>query len=611
MAINQESFNNALYDLLTTRGYNPVPLNAKGDKTPVSQEADVFKFDFKKGMDGSKNYGPVWVTIDNASNLIVYYDDSIADSGNVNTSGTEFSDTWTSLLQVFKKWAMRKQLGFELKNRDHLASDMAQRLYIRKKEGLGESYHPMGKKSSYNDTVPQVKIIIQHTRQIEEGEKRFHNIEKIFVENTLGERFAIPTRRPGIAKVYARHIAEGGTPYDERGKHITSLVEEYTKMAGFVRATRNNTFSESAQKLVLEGINHYHSLRETLSRMIGHRGYNAYFENWSPTLMETEGDEMNINELFVKETLDPRIESAMPILKKLSKNIKEVTEVKELEEWANKLVDEATDLKSIPEDDGHTEEENSMANDNLNKMAKASKKIGKKVKGMGNKGSLQPWQQQLVATAADKVDAVYHSMDDEELEEGWNDRLKNPDSYRDHVDSLRDLADQLRRSQQEKPTKEPTEKDEENDGKEVAEGLDANQRRAGQLGPTEKVGKNEKNLRGKLVGCESTELDEEPIEEGIGKYLLAGALALASIWGIDARLAQKQLDKDPQLQKLVQLYNQAKADNDEEKMEEYQHRIEMQKDRLELGYGPVMGPDGKPKKVVPEELKRIKKLSGI
>ena len=37
----------------------------------------------------------------------------------------------------------------------------------------------------------------------------------------------------------------------------------------------------------------------------------------------------------------------------------------------------------------------------------------------------------------------------------------------------------------------------------VAEDLDANQKRVGQLGPTEPVGKNEKNLRGKLVGAES------------------------------------------------------------------------------------------------------------
>ena len=769
MAINQESFNTGLYDLLKTRGYNPTPIDSKGQNTPVPQDADIFKFDFKKGPNTTEDYGPVWVTIDKAANLIVYFDDDIADSGDDNTSGTEFSDSWPSLLNVLKRWAMRKQLGFELKNRDHLGSDMAQREYTKKKETIGESYHSLGNKASYNDAVPKVKIIIQHTRKIEEGEKRFRNVERIFVENSNGERFAIPTKRPGIAKVYARHVAEGGTPYDDKGKHITSLVEEYTKMAGFVRATRNSTFNESAQQLINEGLNHYQSLRETLSRMIGYKGYNAYFESWTPTLMETEGEEMNLNELFVKETLDPRIESVMPILKKLSKNIKEVTEVKELEEWANTLIDEATDLKTIPEeeevitlppakelykeylhsmdfekdnvrktnpewenyfisgalnflskkgiplntrtrlakdmlavfdpsaakklpfkenfinmapqavaeesndheeiyginlepfidyvkrksgklgaakamdnvkyslevyhnkqgeelnkilnavkmaasglgeaDESHTDEENSMASDNLNKMAKASTKINKKVKGMGNKGSLEPWQQQLVATAADKVDAVYHSLDDEELDEGWNDHLDPETNLDDYIERMYDRADRDRKEKKEKELLDKEEppfigghavtthkdeygnvikhvakhlarkamKDQEDkelddeldeskwrygcgknmsafvpkgygykeipvecgstaydgsvnqcekceitkaqprvhdygdaehmDDDDIEEGLDANQKRVGQLGPTTPVGKNEKNLRNKglFFGAESVD----------------------------------------------------------------------------------------------------------
>jgi hypothetical protein len=51
---------------------------------------------------------------------------------------------------------------------------------------------------------------------------------------------------------------------------------------------------------------------------------------------------------------------------------------------------------------------------------------------------------------------------------------------------------------------------------EVDEGLDANQKRVGQLGPTEPVGKNEKNLRGKLVGAsESVELDTLKTLSGI------------------------------------------------------------------------------------------------
>ena len=197
----------------------------------------------------------------------------------------------------------------------------------------------MGKKASYNDAVPNVKIVIQHTRQIEEGEQRYRNIAKIFLENSEGERFLAPTIKPGVARVYGRLIAEGDKPHGERWNHVTSLVEEYQKMGAFVRATRNGQFNESAQRLVNEGINHYQGLRETLSRMTGHRGYNTYFESWTPSLMEDETEENNLNELFVQETLDPRIESVMPILNKLQKKVAEMKEVGELSEWADSLIE--------------------------------------------------------------------------------------------------------------------------------------------------------------------------------------------------------------------------------------------------------------------------------
>ncbi|MEI6425623.1 MAG: hypothetical protein WCP55_25645, partial [Lentisphaerota bacterium] len=156
----------------------------------------------------------------------------------------------------------------------------------------------------------------------------------------------LDTTKPGLARVYARHIAEGGTPYDEQGKHIQSLCEEYTKMAGFVRATRNGQFNESTQSLVNEGINHYNNLRETLHKMAGRRGYNAYFESWTPTLTEDE-DSTDLSEMFASTELDPRIESVMPILRKLNKNITEVDHSSELAEWADEVIDESLGLAEV------------------------------------------------------------------------------------------------------------------------------------------------------------------------------------------------------------------------------------------------------------------------
>ena len=348
MPINNDSLNKKLYDLLKVQGYDPVPKNSEGETTPVPDEADVFKFTFK--IDG-KPVGPAWITVDSGQQLRVYYDNEVMDGLSEDESSFQ---SFTDFLKMLKSWAQRRQLGFDTENQDRLAGDMAQRTHMKRKEQIREGYYPMGKSASYNDAIPTVKIVLQHTRQIQEGEQRFRNIAKIFLENTDGERILAPTTRPGIAQVYARHLAEGGVPNDERWNHIKSLCEEYSKMAGFARAVRGGQFNESAQKLVEAGMNHFVGLRETLGKMRGHRGYNTYFESWTPTLMETEGDESNLNELFVQETLDPRIESVMPILSKLSKNLGEMKEVKALEEWADSLLEGGDGGEASEETDGDT-----------------------------------------------------------------------------------------------------------------------------------------------------------------------------------------------------------------------------------------------------------------
>jgi hypothetical protein len=316
MAIDQESFNSRLYELLKVRGYDPVPKNSKNERSNP-QQADVFEFTFKKA---DESYGKVWATIDKASQLKLYYDDEQAESPPGKTKGLAYDDSWSGFLKHLKQWTLSKQLDFYLQNSDRLGDDMRQRDYYKMKERMSEGYYPINRQTSYSDSVPNVKIIIQHDKKLDETDQRFRNIAKIFVENQEGERFVVPTKRPGIARVYGRHIAEGGTPYDERGLHISQLVEEFTKMAGFVRATKNGQFTESVEQLVNEGIKHHQSLKETLQKMQSHRGYNHYFESWTPTLMEDDNDPA-IAEMFSTDAIDPRIESVLPILNKLNRSV--------------------------------------------------------------------------------------------------------------------------------------------------------------------------------------------------------------------------------------------------------------------------------------------------
>ena len=546
MPVQQESINRELYGILKSRGYRPDMYTSAGKKVAIPDEAEVFQFDFIK--DG-ENYGKVTASIDGLHRLVLYYGADVANS----PKSAEDGESFTHLLKHLKRFAKNKQLGFELSDQDDLEPDMAKREHT-KSQGLNEAYYAMGKKASYSDNVPTTKIILQHTKQIEEGEQRYRNIAKIFVENANGERFLVPTNKPGLARVYARHIAEGGTPYDERGHHITSLCEEYGKMAGFVRATRNKQFNESAQKLVVEGISHYNSLRETLHKMSGKRGYTEYFNNYNPPLMEDE-EQTDLSEMFMSSSLDPRIESVMPILSKLSKNIAEtaeIAEVKELEDWAD----------SISEADGQTEKQRytqsakdvlkgadpdhltrvrnldpeifrkhiSYAHDKLNsgeyKINRPNLEeenldeilgfqIGQQSKPtQKSTTSLSAMRKEFEKDKPSEPEKVSHDLDPNanikyvKHAEGMEESKKDdgliagrytPDEWAEMLQRVKQLA---HKQEAEKKAKQTQQKPEQK----TDEGLDANQKSVNQLGPTEKITKSNPT-RGKLVGAnESAEL---------------------------------------------------------------------------------------------------------
>ena len=209
-----------LFRMLSSKGYQPKIVDTSNKEVQVPEEADLIRFIFTK--DGKK-YGPVDLTIEGNS-IVIYLSDGVLSSPDFPSPGAGYDDSWNGLRNHIRSWGHRFGLGLSIKNQDHLQPDMAKRHHMKTNK-IAEGYYPMGKQASYNDSVPNVKIVIQHTRKIEEGEQRFRNVEKIFIENTVGERILAPTLRPGVARIYARHIAEGGLPHDDRWKHLSSLVE--------------------------------------------------------------------------------------------------------------------------------------------------------------------------------------------------------------------------------------------------------------------------------------------------------------------------------------------------------------------------------------------------
>lgn len=332
MPKSNETINQELYDLLDTKGLDPETYDSSGKTVPTPEEAEIMQFHFYH--DG-EDYGTVTVTIDGLKQMQVYFNDEISkSSGASREEGQE--NSWTSLLKQLKKFATKRQLGFQLRNVDKLGADMRRRSAQKK---LDEGYYGT-RRTSFSDNTPKdVKLVIKHNKQLEEGDKRFRYIERIFVENAVGERLLCPTLKPSEGRVFARHIVEGGQYRDDRWNHIAEMCEDIRNLGGFVRATRTKQFNESVSRIVESAQNHYTELRETMHRLQTGRGYNNYFENWQPMLTETEGD-MDFAGMFSQKTVDPRIERAFPVLQKMGIQVREMTEVNEFESWAESVIQE-------------------------------------------------------------------------------------------------------------------------------------------------------------------------------------------------------------------------------------------------------------------------------
>jgi hypothetical protein len=80
------------------------------------------------------------------------------------------------------------------------------------------------------------------------------------------------------------------------------------------------------------------------------RGYQAYFESWAPDQTgEAESLVENLRNLFVEQTLDARIEAALPTLAKIQQQGNNMKEAQIFENWINNLSEGTWALPETPE----------------------------------------------------------------------------------------------------------------------------------------------------------------------------------------------------------------------------------------------------------------------
>lgn len=307
-----EQVANKVFELINNKFKNPeIKILDSNEKTTTDiDDGRIFSFEF---IVGNNNYGNAVILLSSDNSLNMYYGDNI---GKILDSDAR--DKKDSFVTHLKMIAQRNRLEFELKDISRLKYDLSglKKDVTESFKKIFEGYYGTSK-TSYNPQG-QAKIIIKHSKPIGEEDARFRNISSLFIENADGERFKLPFKKLAGARAMARHVTEGGNPYDLFGQHISEMVKDINTLGGFLRSSKAYEHLEETAGLVETGRAHYESMRKSLNQIAGKRGYHNYKESWEPSeITEADRDVDSIRGMFMEKSVNARIEEALPLLARL------------------------------------------------------------------------------------------------------------------------------------------------------------------------------------------------------------------------------------------------------------------------------------------------------
>jgi hypothetical protein len=327
-----------LNDLLVSRDFHP-ELTGKDGRPSDAAEAKTFVFDYI--APSGKNYGTMVIVLANDNEMKVMYGDNLG-----KTMEGSDKQSFFDFVQALHQFAVRNFWTYSSEDLSKLKYAQAGMAAI--KEGLFEGYYG-SRRVSYTGEATEARMMIRHNRVLGENDARFRYIESIYIETADQERFKLPFTNMTGARAMLEHVRQGGRPYDVRGTHISEIVSELKVLNRFNRASAGRVMEGVTQTIVEQAQAYYQSLRESLKRLGHSRGYNAYFESWHPAeIAEHESLVEDIKTMFVQQTLDTRIEAALPLLARIQQQGNAMKEAEIFESWINNLAEGTWELPETP-----------------------------------------------------------------------------------------------------------------------------------------------------------------------------------------------------------------------------------------------------------------------
>ena len=335
-----ETISQDLADILATKNFDVKYTDEKGmDAAPG--EAVTFAFDWV--AQSGKNYGTAVAVIGDENDLMFFFGDNLGRS----MENPDDKNEWFQFLETLSNFATQHRYTWSPKDINQLKHTMAGMAAI--KEGLFEGYYGT-RKVSYMGEQTDARLVIKHNRMLGENDKRYRYVESLYIETGEGERFKLPFTKLAGGRAMLEHVRQGGNPYDVRAQHINEIVEELSVLSRFRRANAGKILEGDTKNLVEQTDAYYKNMHSVLKHLGTSRGYQGYFESWNPAEVN-EGNLVveDLKQLFVEQTIDHRIEEALPLLARITQEANTMKEAEIFESWINTVQEGTWAIPSKPQ----------------------------------------------------------------------------------------------------------------------------------------------------------------------------------------------------------------------------------------------------------------------
>jgi hypothetical protein len=318
-----DNISQELFDKIRSRVSTIKLGDENGAVTTDPSQARFFEFQFKHR---DLPIGAVTISLNEEGVLNVYFPNSMVEDVDSYTA-----DAWYGFLKELSKFSARNMLNYETHNvtKERLDKKDYQFLTQRNQDEVMENRLHGTSQKSFLETGT-AKLIIKHNKAVDETKMgaRSRNISAIYIENSEGERFKFANNYLPGARAMARHVSNEGHTRDDRGTHIVEIMKEMTDLKTFVRSVKREEYvNEDAQEVIDAATDRYYGLKDTLKAISSAKGYNDYFENWVPGVVEVdENDIEDLKQKLTRTVYDDRLTDSLPSVGRAMEQRKQVKE---------------------------------------------------------------------------------------------------------------------------------------------------------------------------------------------------------------------------------------------------------------------------------------------